>query len=84
MSYSDSKCLLATSPRISQVLQAILRAFQAFQARSFIPGMPGIVVEPDSIKEVRIKGASIQGRLSVKLRNEELERGTREDEHGMK
>lgn len=45
--------------------------------------MPGIVVEPDSIKEVRIKGASIQGRLSVKLRNEELERGTREDEHGM-
>lgn len=81
MSYSDSKCLLATSPRISQVLQAILRAFQAW---SLIPGMPGIVVEPDSIKEVRIKGASIQGRLSVKLRNEELERGTREDEHGMK
>ena len=81
MSYSDSKCLLATSPRLSQVLQAILRAFQAW---SLIPGMPGIVVEPDSIKEVRIKGASIQGRLSVKLRNEELERGTREDEHGMK
>jgi hypothetical protein len=46
--------------------------------------MPGIVVEPDSIKEVRIKGASIQGRLSVKLGNEELERGTTEDEHGMK
>ena len=81
MSYSDSKCLLATSPRLSQVLQAILRAFQAW---SLIPGMPGIVVEPDSIKEVRIKGASIQGRLSVKLRNEELERGTWEDEHGMK
>ena len=32
-------------------------------------------MEPDNIKEVRIKG-----QLSAKLRNEELERGTWEDE----